>query len=490
MGRFQTFVAPLLVFASISVCAASASDALAPFDSRPWLEDLAQARTAFTEKYADLEWEVFEHGIDLSAVFAETRNRIEQARSSDDVKSAFDDLARRFGDRHTRFDWPLPGPAESAIRSGFTCERLGYNDQMHGEPLASLIHGYVPLPSSSTAEFPAGTISVHHHLVGVIKIPVFMAQGFPALCEAAISALGIRQTNDCSSECKNKIQSWAQVQMTRDLESTLNLLKSSGAEFLLVDLAGNGGGNNWVDAAVRMVTAKRLRSTPMYFIKGQHWANQLSKKESELRRAAETASAEDRRFLLRLADTVRQRKRDAETPCDGEPLWSGKHPSCAWLGDGFYSGSLLQSADPEKLRRKAWAPLVFTPMDYPYREGVWRGPLLVLVDGYTGSAAELFAAELQDDHAAVIIGAPTIGAGCGHTDGGTPTTLKNSGIVLSLSDCVHIRPGGLNMASGVQPDVLVGLREDDSPRRRASFAAQKLPDALQRARRLAAQITP
>jgi hypothetical protein len=222
----------------------------------------------------------------------------------------------------------------------------------------------------------------------------------------------------------------------------------------------------------------------MYFVKGQHWATRLAKKESDLRTAAATASAEDRQFLLRLADTVDERKRDAEIHCDGEPLWSGKHPACVWLGDGFYSGSLLQAADPETLRGKPWASLVFTPMDYPYHEGVWRGPLLVLVDGYTGSAAELFAAELQDDHAAVIVGSPTIGAGCGHTDGGTPTTLKNSGVVLSLSDCAHIRPGGLNMASGVQPDVLVGLREDDSPKRRALLLTEKLEDALLRASRL------
>jgi C-terminal processing protease CtpA/Prc len=272
--------------------------------------------------------------------------------------------------------------------------------------------------------------------------------------------------------------------MTRDLEATLTSVRSSGAEFLLVDLAGNGGGNNWVDAAVRMVTAKRLRSTPMYFMKGQHWAARLAKKESDLRAAAATAGDEDRRFLLRLADTVDERKRDAETPCDGEPLWSGKHPGCVWLGDGFYSGSLLQSADPETLRGKPWAPLVFTPMQFPYREGVWNGPLVVIVDGYTGSSAELFAAELQDDHAAVIVGSPTIGAGCGHTDGGTPTTLKNSGVVLSLSDCAHIRPGGLNMTSGVQPDVLVGLREDDSPKRRALLLAEKLGDALERAKKL------
>jgi hypothetical protein len=58
--------------------------------------------------------------------------------------------------------------------------------------------------------------------------------------------------------------------------------------------------------------------------------------------------------------------------------------------------------------------------------GVWRGPLIVLVNGGTGSAAEQFAAVLQDNHAVIVMGAPTVGAGCGHTNGGTSTTLKNS----------------------------------------------------------------
>jgi C-terminal processing protease CtpA/Prc len=39
-------------------------------------------------------------------------------------------------------------------------------------------------------------------------------------------------------------------------------------------------------------------------------------------------------------------------------------------------------------------------MQFPYEAGVWRGPLVVLIDGGTGSAAEEFAAALQDNHAA------------------------------------------------------------------------------------------
>ena len=92
--------------------------------------------------------------------------------------------------------------------------------------------------------------------------------------------------------------------------------------------------------------------------------------------------------------------------------------------------------------------------------------------------AEQFAADLQDNHAALIIGSPTAGAGCGFTDGGSPTTLTHTGAILDLPDCVRIRPDGLNLSSGVQPDILVGLRGDDSPKRPAFLLNQKLDEAL------------
>jgi C-terminal processing protease CtpA/Prc len=105
----------------------------------------------------------------------------------------------------------------------------------------------------------------------------------------------------------------------------------------------------------------------------------------------------------------------------------------------------------------------------------------VLVNGGTGSAAEQFTAVLQDNRAAIVMGAPTAGAGCGHTDGGTPTTLKNSGGILELPDCARFRRDGSNEVMGIQPDVLVGLREQDGPHRRGLRVAEKLSEAVRRA---------
>jgi hypothetical protein len=83
----------------------------------------------------------------------------------------------------------------------------------------------------------------------------------------------------------------------------------------------------------------------------------------------------------------------------------------------------------------------------PYHDGVWPGPLAVLVDNETWSAAEEFAALLQDNHAAVIVGTRTGGAGCGHTWGGTPTVLENSGAAFKARLIQKHLPDALALAA-------------------------------------------
>jgi C-terminal processing protease CtpA/Prc len=117
-------------------------------------------------------------------------------------------------------------------------------------------------------------------------------------------------------------------------------------------------------------------------------------------------------------------------------------------------------------------------MEFPYSEGIWRGPLLVLVDGESWSAAEEFAAVLQDNHAALIIREPTGGAGCGHTDGSESIVLTNSSGSLSLPDCARIRTDGSNEVRGVLPDFLMPWGRHDGPKLRAAAFIAKLPVAL------------
>jgi hypothetical protein len=466
----------LLILASMTAAAAYAT--AAAYEPAPWLEDLEQARQVLLTKYANLEWAVFERQADLPALFLDAGQRINAAKDDAEARAAFDTLARKLGDGHVRFKWP--GQSSAGKKSAASpCEALGYDAAMVAKPLAAFMPGYSPLGDALAPEFPAGLIEAAGRRVGVVKIGLFSPGGFPDLCAAALLTLQIPKRASCDTGCSARVDAWVSNRITRDLDARLRAMQAAGAEVLLVDIADNGGGTEWAEAAARMLTAVRLKSARVGFVRGAHWARSFADQEAGIRALVKGAGARDRALLGRLAVELAARRRDAETPCDAASLWKDERPECAWLGEGFYGSGLLDSADPVELRSKSWAADVFTPMQFPYEEGVWRGPLIVLVNGGTGSAAEEFAAVLQDNGAAVIMGATTAGAGCGHTNGGTPTTLKNSGAVFEVPDCVRFRKDGSNEVMGIQPDVFVGLRWQDGPRRRGLRVAEKLPSAVE-----------
>ncbi len=453
-----------------------------PFDPKPWIADLDQVREVFLTKYANLEWAVFQREADLPQLFADTEARINRATNDWEARSAFERLARRLGDGHVVFDWPRSGGHAMAAASTpqERCTALGYDARMRAAPLAANAVGYRPLSTPQSDEFPAGVISLNSQLIGVLQIGVFTQQGFPALCQSALREPAIAVDKPCDDACSDRIDAWASDQLTRDLTAQLRALKDAGATVLVVDVAGNGGGSEWAEAVARMLTPIHLRSEELEFVRGEHWAKSFAEDEASLRHFAEQASGPDRTLLLNLADEVEARRKVALTPCDSAPLWHGAHPACSWLGRGFCGSGLLASADPSQLRGKPWASLLFTPMEFPYEEGVWTGPLIVLVDRNTGSAASEFAAVLQDNHAAIIMGEPA-GAGCGHTNGGTPTTLANSKATLEVPDCARLRADGSNEVMGILPDVLVAFSAVDGAHLRGVRFMAKLPEAVERA---------
>jgi hypothetical protein len=74
----------------VTLSLTSAAESPAPFDAKPWLEDLEQARTAVATRYANLEWVVLEREVDLSALFAATRAQLLAASSDAEARATFD----------------------------------------------------------------------------------------------------------------------------------------------------------------------------------------------------------------------------------------------------------------------------------------------------------------------------------------------------------------------------------------------------------------
>jgi hypothetical protein len=484
---FRTLMRQIFpLFTAVVVVGLFAADTSPAFDPKPWIADLDQVHETFLTKYANLEWAVFQREADLPKLFAETEARIKRASNDWEARSAFERLARKFGDEHVVFDWPRSVHAtEAANTPQEQCTASGYDVGMRAAPLAANAVGYQPLSTPQSDEFPAGVIYVSSQRaralkIGVLQIGVFTPQGFPALCRLALRELAIAADKPCDDACSDRIETWASDQLTRDLTVQLRALKDAGAAVLVVDVAGNGGGTEWAEAVARMVTSIRLRSEEMEFVRGEHWAKSFADDEASLRHFADSANGPDRALLLNLADEVEARRKVALTPCDSAPLWRGARPACSWLGRGFYGSGLLASADPSQLHGKPWATVLFTPMEFPYEEGVWHGPLIVLVDRNTGSAASEFAAVLQDNRAAIIMGEPA-GAGCGHTNGGTPTTLANSKATLEVPDCARLRADGSNEVMGIEPDVMVAFGPGEGAHLRGARFVAKLPEAVERA---------
>lgn len=263
--------------------------------------------------------------------------------------------------------------------------------------------------------------------------------------------------------------------LTAALERRIEGLQRAGATAIVVDLTGNGGGTDWVEPAARVLTPVPLRSPRLAFLRHPHWSNQLRQRlddiEADLRDGGEPRSV-----LEQAAVTIRAAMAEASKPCDRSGVWTGSRSDCSLvMTEGLHSTGVLAYAKPgmfkETLRSRG---TLFHPSQYVYREGLNRLPLFIITDGGTASASELFVASLRDNDAAHIIGTSTLGAGCGHTNGGIAAQLKHSGAAVKLPDCIRLRADGTNEVVGIIPDVLVPWRTRDSQYQRAMKAVRVL----------------
>ena len=91
-------------------------------------------------------------------------------------------------------------------------------------------------------------------------------------------------------------------------------------------------------------------------------------------------------------------------------------------------------------------------------EGAWDGPLAVLVDGATASASEDMVVWLRESQAAIILGEPTFGAGCGYVKGGAPARLTRIGWTVLMPNCARFTSDGINEIEGIAPDTKIPIR--------------------------------
>ena len=104
-----------------------------------------------------------------------------------------------------------------------------------------------------------------------------------------------------------------------------------------------------------------------------------------------------------------------------------------------------------------------------HRAGTWRVPLVVLIDGDSASASEIFAAAIRDNRRGTIVGSRSFGKGS--VQGIFPMTRSGAGIRLTTAK--FYSPTGKAISKvGVSPDVVVkslAAGDEADGRRSAGF---------------------
>ncbi len=154
-----------------------------------------------------------------------------------------------------------------------------------------------------------------------------------------------------------------------------------------------------------------------------------------------------------MTDTAMTRREAlvVDATCDRSAVWRGEPAPCPVFAGNSDEQATLQG------------------------NGAWTGPLLILADRGTGSAAEDFVAWLQQNRIATVIGDRTAGAGCGYVDGGNPTRLSVVPVDVWMPNCARLLDDGSNEIEGIAPDIKIPMGDAD-----ATTQAQALAAALAR----------
>lgn len=469
------YLVPALVAVSAFSYISSVSAATQPtksFDPVPWQQDFAQLVAAVSDHYANLEWAIAERHMDLMKLKQTTETLLSEAHSDLEAKVALEKFVNSFGDVHFQIIWPKAEQdvSVSALSQHQNlCEQLDYSSNYNHSGIdISVLPQFIAVPGDEENLFPGGLLEEsYHHKIGVIRIGVFMENGYPQVCAKAMKTLGITEATKCDAPCGDKIQLYVANFLTQALSRRAEALRKAGASRLLIDITGNGGGDNWAEIPPRILSSVPLHDSRYAFIRSDHWTTQLEKWDKEVE-----DDLTQNREPVDLLKTARRRLQDgikeSEGHCDRSPVWRNVKISCSQLiADSRFTTGILNYAAPGSFANLKSRTVLYDPLRYDYSESADRLPLYVAVDRNTYSAAEYFAALLQDNHAALVLGEPTGGAGCGYTEGGIPTTLRNSKAEVKMPDCVRIRADGTDAVYGVMPDFLIPWTKHDSDYERA-----------------------
>ena len=465
----------------ILACLGAVSAGVRPAHREAWLEDYHQLRDHMAVAYANLDWMIEAGKVDVVALDEATEGAIRRARTDREARKAIAGFLAAFHDGHVNIQGEPPHVVQRAMAKWAAwrgrpegvrparswsgeqaCDALGYSD---GDASWSLPFddevGYREL--GAIGPMRGAVLTRGADTLGLVRFSLFSPHDARAACVRAWGS--VRETlylGPCGDECEQLLYDEVGDAMLATLRDWLVKMRSAGARTVLVDLAGNGGGSEWVDAAARMFAKGPLRAPRSTAVRHAHTAKWLAVHAAELDSASQWPGLhpELRDLLEQSRDRYAELAELAREECDRREIW--RDPSVAgqcpgtlppmmyttgivgWLPDSAFGGA------PE-------AALLYGPAGKHTRGGAWTGKVVILVDRGTASAAEQFAATLRDNDRARLVGQHTLGAGCGYVNGGIPLTLRNSGLKIRMPNCARLRRNGDNEVFGLEPDQVVPL---------------------------------
>lgn len=469
-----------LTGALLGVLATAPVHAATEVDRAAWRADLAALTQTLQDDYAHLAWMASpQSGVDLPALARAATRALDEAHDDAEAEQALRTFLAGFHDGHLalldRQSTDAPGPMPTAVDpraldAATGCAVLGVIEegrQDYSLPLQTL-PAYHADGGSADPGLRSGVITLAHGgRVGLLRLHEFDALRYPGLCHRLWPQL--RHADGVRTMRATLQEAWV-----AEIAATLRRFRQQAVDAVLVDVGTNPGGDDSGDTLARLFTDQPVRSATLQMSASgtgvDYLQEQFERLDDALTRHHPDARA--RPMLTQQRTAFAAALRAAQSPaCDLSWVWQTQQDwsaqRCRRLVAAGTSGGPLADPAVDRLDDFLIAHRLDWAQDVRAHRGAWHGPVYLLIDGKTSSSAEMFAARLQDNGIARVVGTRSGGYGCGFMSAESPAELPNSHLRVRIPNCVRLRADGSDEVAGIVPDVAVGARAGESARARA-----------------------
>ncbi len=329
---------------------------------------------------------------------------------------------------------------------------------------------------SDANAFAAGILDLGGRRVGIVRIASFDDDDYQRTCRDEWSRLRLTLETTCERECRDRFRLAVRDRLLLEFESRIRQFRRAGVDLVVLDLTRNPGGYGWYEPIGTILAGRELPVPPSAFARDHATVAELDDYLARLDRSLALCPLDRarRRAVERSYRRYDAARAEALASCDRAGVWT-EPPLPPAGGEGRVRGcSQLTSPIPDDRHTLASLSLR-SSLDHRFRDDLlepavyraprvsWGGPLAVLVDRDTASAAEILAGTLQDWAGAAVIGEHTSGCGGGWHRGDRPAWLMYSDLELHVPDEVEYRRDGSNYRAGIEPDILTGWGPGPEP---------------------------